>query len=117
PIPRRGMARGRCPGEGKAWPVGPGYSVFPAQLRINTRVLPCRSKSRYPCYRVPTVAPGPTLGEVRTHRWGHYCNLASYSLKLRTAGVLTGFDHPSGCCCLITSQRLIDHGPHVRWFT
>ena len=97
PIPRRGTVRGRWPGEGKAWPVGPGYSVLPVQLRITTRVLPCRSKSGYPCYRVPTVAPGPTLGEVRTHRWGHFCDLAPFSLKLLTAGVLTGFDHPSGC--------------------
>ena len=54
PILRRGTVRGRWPGEGKAWPVGPGYSVFPAQLRITTRVLPCCSKSEYPCYRVPT---------------------------------------------------------------
>ena len=97
PIPRRGTGRGPWPGEGRAWPVGPGYSVLPMQLRITTQVLPCRSKSGYPCYRVPTVAPGPTLGEVRTHRWGHYCDLASYSLKFLTAGVLTGVDHPSGC--------------------
>jgi len=76
--------------------VGPGYSVFPAQLRITTRVLPCCSKSGYPYYRVPTVAPGPTLGEVRTHRWGHFCDLALFSLKLLSAGVLTGFDYPSG---------------------
>ena len=54
PIPRRGTVRGRWPGEEKAWPVGPGYSVLPVQLRITTRVLPCRSKSGYPCYRVPT---------------------------------------------------------------
>ena len=59
-------------------------------------LLPCCSKSGYPCYRVPTVAPGPTLGEVRTHRWGHFCDLALYSLKLLSAGVLTGFDYPSG---------------------
>ena len=91
------QVRGRWPGEGRAWPVGPGYSVLPMQLRITTHVLPCRSKSGYPCYRVPTVASGPTLGEVRTHRWGHFCDLAPYSLKLLTAGVLTGFDHPSGC--------------------
>jgi len=96
PILRRGTVRGRWPGEGKAWPVGPGYSVFPAQLRITTRVLPCCSKSGYPCYRVPTVAPGPTLGEVRTRRWGHFSDLALYSLKLLSAGVLTGFDRPSG---------------------
>src|SRR6185503_10840210 len=49
---------GKCPGEGNAWPGGPGYSVFPAQLRITTRVLPYRSKSEYPCYRVPTPATG-----------------------------------------------------------
>ena len=72
--------------------MGPGYSVLSAQLRITTRVLPCRSKSGYPCYRVPTVAPGPTLGEVRTRRWGHYCDLALHSLKLPTAGDLTGLD-------------------------
>jgi len=36
------------------------------------------------------------LGEVRTHRWGHFCDLALYSLKLLSAGVLTGFDYPSG---------------------
>ena len=96
PILRRGTVWGRWPGEGKAWPVGPGYSVLPVQLRITTQVLPCRSKSGYPCYRVPTVAPGPTLGEVRTHRWGHFCDLALYSFKLLSAGVLTGFDHPSG---------------------
>ena len=97
PILRRETVRGRWPGEEKAWPVGPSYSVPPVQLRITTRVLPCRSMSGYPCYRVPTVAPGPTLGEVRTHRWGHYCDLASYRLKLLTARVLTGLDHPSGC--------------------
>ena len=55
PIPRRGTVRGRWPGEGNAWPMGPGYSVLPVQLWITTRVLPCRSKSGYPCYRVPTV--------------------------------------------------------------
>ena len=71
----------------KAWPVGPGYSVSPAQLRITTRVLPYCSKSGYPCCRVPTVAPGPTLGEVRAHRWGHFCDLALYSLKLLSAGL------------------------------
>ena len=54
PILRRGTVRGRWPGEGKAWPVGPGYSVSPAQLRITTRVLLCCSKSGYPCCRVPT---------------------------------------------------------------
>ena len=54
PIPRRGTVRGRWPGEGKTWPVGLGYSVLPAQLRITTRVLPCCSKSEYLCYRVPT---------------------------------------------------------------
>ena len=96
PILRRGTVRGRRPGEGKAWPVGPGYSVSPAQLRITTRVLLCCSKSGYPCCRVPTVAPGPTLGEVRAHRWGHFCDLALFSLKLLSAGVLTGFDYPSG---------------------
>jgi len=48
PILRRGTVRGRWPGEGKAWPVGPGYSVSPAQLRITTRVLLCCSKSGYP---------------------------------------------------------------------
>jgi hypothetical protein len=26
---------------------------------------------RYPCPYVPTEAPGPTLGEERTRRWGH----------------------------------------------
>jgi len=87
PILRRGTVRGRWPGEGKAWPVGPGYSVCPAQLRITTRVLLCCSKSGYPCCRVPTVAPGPTLGEVRAHRWGHFCDLALYSLKLLSAGL------------------------------
>ena len=56
PILRRGTVRGRWPGEGKAWPVGPGYSVSPAQLRITTRVLLCCSKSGYPCCRVPTLA-------------------------------------------------------------
>ena len=55
PSSARGTVRGRWPGEGKAWPVGPGYSVFPAQLRITTRVLPHCSKSVYPCYRVPTT--------------------------------------------------------------
>jgi len=87
PILRRGTVRGRWPGEGKAWPVGPGYSVSPAQLRITTRVLLCCSKSGYPCCRVPTVAPGPTSGEVRAHRWGHFCDLALYSLKLLSAGL------------------------------
>ena len=96
PFLRRGTVRGRRPGEGKAWPVGPGYSVLLVQLQITTRVLPCHSKSGYPCYRVPTVAPGPTLGEVRTHRWGHFYDLALYSLKFLSAGVLTGFDYPSG---------------------
>jgi len=75
--------------------VGPGYSAFPAQLWTTTRVLPCCSKSGYPCYRVPTVAPGPTLGKVRTHRWGHFCDLALYGLKFLSAGILTGFDYPS----------------------
>jgi len=97
PSPSGKRVRGRWPEEVRACPMGPGCSVLWAQLRITTRVLPCRSKSGYPCYRVPTVAPGPTLGEVRTHRWGHFCDLAPYSLKLLTAGVLTGFDHPSGC--------------------
>ena len=96
PILMRGMVRGRWLGEGKAWPVGPGYSVLLVQLRITTQVLPSCRKSGYPCYRVPTVAPGPTLGEVRTHRWGHFCYLALFSLKLLSAGVLTGFDYPSG---------------------
>ena len=96
PIPRRGTVRGRWPGEEKAWPMGPGYSVLPVQLRITTRVLSCCGKSGYPCYRVPTVAPGPTLGEVRTRRWGHYRDLALHSLKLPTAGDLTGLDHPLG---------------------
>ena len=76
--------------------MGPGYSAFPAQLWTTTRVLPCCSKSGYPCYRVPTVAPGPTLGKVRTHRWGHFFELALYGLKFLSAGVSTGFDHPSG---------------------
>ena len=53
--PQAGKVRGRWPGEGRAWPVGPGYSVISTQLRITTRVLPCRSKSGYPCYRVPTL--------------------------------------------------------------
>ena len=60
PILRRGTVRGRWPGEGKAWPVGPGYSVSPAQLRITTRVLLCCSKSGYPCCRVPTVTIRPS---------------------------------------------------------
>ena len=46
--------RARWPGEGRAWPVGPGYSVLLTQLRITTQVLSCRSKSGYPCYRVLT---------------------------------------------------------------
>ena len=52
--PQAGNGPGSLAWWGKAWPVGPGYSVFPAQLRITTRILPCRSKSGYPCYRIPT---------------------------------------------------------------
>ena len=36
------------------------------------RLLPRHSKKGYPSPGVPTVAPGPTSGEVRTRRWGHY---------------------------------------------
>ena len=54
PSPGGERVRGRWPGEGRDWPVGPGYSVLSTQLRITTRVLPCCSKSGYPCYRVPT---------------------------------------------------------------
>ena len=43
------------------------------------------------------IGPGPTSGEVRTRRWGHYYDLPLHSLKLPTAGALTGFDHLSGC--------------------
>jgi len=39
---------------------------------MTTRVLPCCSRSGCPCYRVQTVAPGPTSGEVRTRGWGHH---------------------------------------------
>ena len=42
---------------------GPAAQLFGAQLRITTRVLASCSRSRYPCNRVPTVAPGPTSGE------------------------------------------------------
>jgi len=51
---------------------GPAAQPFSAQLRITTRVLPRHSKRGYPGPGVPTVAPGPTSGEVRTRRWGHY---------------------------------------------
>ena len=34
--------------------------------------MPRLSKRGYPGPGVPTVAPGPTLGEVRTRGWGHY---------------------------------------------
>ena len=34
--------------------MGPGYSVFSAQLRITTQVLFCYSKNVYPYYSVPT---------------------------------------------------------------
>ena len=57
--PQAGYGPGRWPGEGKAWPVGPGYSVLPVQLRITTQVLPCCSRSGYPCYRVPTLVTAP----------------------------------------------------------
>ena len=35
------------------------------------RVPPSPCIRGYPILRVPTVAPGPTSGEVRTCRWGH----------------------------------------------
>ena len=35
---------------------GPAAQLLGAQLRITTRVLPFCSRSRYPCYRVPTVS-------------------------------------------------------------
>ena len=97
PSPSEEQARVRWPGEVRAGPVGPAAPPFTTWLRITTRALPCCSRSGYPCYRVPTVAPGPTSGEVRTRRWGHYCDLVLHNLKPLTAGVLTGFDYPSGC--------------------
>ena len=68
-------------------PWGLAAPLFLALLRMTTRVLPCCSRSGYPCYRVPTVAPGPTSGEVRPRRWGHYCDLVLHNLKPLTAGV------------------------------
>ena len=37
--------------------------------------MPRHSKRVYPSPGVPTVAPGPTSGEVRTRGWGHYCDV------------------------------------------
>jgi len=34
---------------------GPAAQLLGAQLQITTRVLPSCSRSRYPCYRVPTI--------------------------------------------------------------
>ena len=41
-------------------------------VKDNTRLLPRHSKRGYPSPGVPTVAPGPTSGEVQTRGWGHY---------------------------------------------
>ena len=92
PIPGGERVRGRWPSEGRAWPVGPGYSVPSTQLQITTQVLPCCSKSGYPCYMVPTVAPGPPWG--RCEPTGG----ATFAIWLHSvsAGALTGFDHLSG---------------------
>ena len=78
---------------------------------MTTRVLPCCSRSRYPCYRVPTVATGPTSGEVRTRRWGHYraCSDATW-LRWR-AHVESGCSGPTGgqsTCCQV---QVLEHSP------
>ena len=44
------------------------------------RPLPRHSKRGYPSPGVPTVAPVPTSGEVRTRRWGHYRDVFLRSL-------------------------------------
>jgi len=44
------------------------------------RLLPRHSKRGYPSPGVPTVAPGPTSGEVRTHGWGHHHDVFPHNL-------------------------------------
>jgi len=51
-------------------PWGPAALPLMAQLRMTTRVLSCCSRSGYPYYRVPTVAPGHTSGEVTNPQVG-----------------------------------------------
>ena len=52
----------------------------------NYKALPRYSKKGYPSPGVPTVAPGPTSGEVRTRGWGHYRDVFPH--KLDCVGVL-----------------------------
>ena len=69
PVPAGGRVRDCC------WvnraPDRRGPAVW-TQSRVTTRLLPRHSKRGYPNPGVPTVAPGPTSGEVRTRGWGHY---------------------------------------------
>ena len=89
PVPAGGRVRDCC------WvnraPDRRGPAVW-TQSRVTTRLLSRHSKRGYPSPGVPTVAPGPTLGEVRTRRWGHYrdvfpCKLDCVGVLMQRAGV------------------------------
>ena len=41
-------------------------------VKDNYKALALTQQEGYPNPGVPTVAPGPTSGEVRTRGWGHY---------------------------------------------
>jgi hypothetical protein len=73
---------------------GPGRTPFLPKVKgvVIDNLAPARvgHPSRgYPCLNVPTVAPGPTLSEERTHRWGHiFCTVPGGQLASR--GVFEG---------------------------
>ena len=55
------------------WSWTPGTRLLSSLEHSNGELLEsCHRKRGYPSPEVPTVTPGPTLGEVRTRRWGHY---------------------------------------------
>jgi len=79
--------------------------------------LSWHSRSGYPSYRVPTVAPGPTSGEVTNLQVGHNRDLVLSNLvasgaqwcALRESCPASSIHRVT--CCLITFWRLADLWP------
>ena len=73
----KGPGMARVPEEEDSGPQGSGCLDV---VKDNFKALPRHSKRGYPSPGVPTVAPEPTSGEVRTRRWGHYCDVSLRNL-------------------------------------